>query len=541
MSTRLHVDVTYTGTACYIKLESDLLAQPVTKNRPTSPQTFTIKPQPTVSDEHTFTLTAYDADGVTEVGTYTRTITVHIDAEASFGDTIYYNLEQCTTEDVTLEASLEGSRYLWSDGSTNKSITLPALADGEEVKIGCQIFSENLSIENNLMYNGGFEDNPPTGFTSSYNYAGWDPASYYSTHGGANNLYAITHDANYFWHDFAEIEPHCGDYYAIFDAGRSGYAWQAQTADNPNLKITQGEVYAFSYWVAYPNKTATPCAKLKFEITYDGTTAELSEYTLSPADNEWHKAQVNWTAPATSNNITISVRNMTQVQGADGNDFCLDDIVFQKVQGPSGEMRVRTDSITVRGKSCEDPPTPDPPTPDPPTPDPPTPDPPTPPVVDTCLTDVLYAKWDDVLFVDNHEGRWKTYQWYHNDSILSGETGQYLYQPGQPFEGNYVVLLTDHSGQQWLSCPLEYAKMPRSADLNPGKPYLTAMPVRRGTTVQLMNTSAEVDIRIYSTAGLLLYERHTTAMTLDIPAGCYLMQINDLTYDRVSTLKLIMK
>ena len=186
------------------------------------------------------------------------------------------------------------------------------------------------------MANGDFETNPPSNFTSDYKYAGWDPHQYYTDHGGANNLYAITHDATYFWRDFAQVTPHSGNYFALFDAGTSGDAWRASTADNPNLIIEKDSIYLFSYYAAYPNKAANNSpAILQFVIICKDANGKKHTFNLgnehklgqtSPL-NAWELREERWKAPFSSNDVTISVYDKNKDSG--GNDFCLDDIMFQ--------------------------------------------------------------------------------------------------------------------------------------------------------------------------------------------------------------------
>lgn len=236
----------------------------------------------------------------------------------------------------------ENQTYIWTKEQNNVKDTLDEdswrimVTDTKDATYTCQLISTEVKAENNLMANGDFETNPPSNFTSDYKYAGWDPYQYYSDHGGASNLYAITHDATYFWKDFAQVTPHGGQYFALFDAGTSGDAWRASTADNPNLIIEEDSIYLFSYYAAYPNQKANNSpAELQFVIICKDANGKKQTFNLgnvhklgqtSPL-NAWELREERWKAPFSSNDVTISVYDKNTDSG--GNDFCLDDIMFQ--------------------------------------------------------------------------------------------------------------------------------------------------------------------------------------------------------------------
>ena len=236
----------------------------------------------------------------------------------------------------------ENQTYIWTKEQNNVKDTLDEdswrimVTDTKDATYTCQLISTEVKAENNLMADGDFETNPPSNFTSDYKYAGWDPYQYYNDHGGASNLYAITHDATYFWRDFAQVTPHGGNYFALFDAGKSGDAWSASTADNPNLIIEKDFTYLFSYYAAYPNKVANNSpAKLQFVIICKDANGKKHTFNLgnehklgktSPL-NAWELREERWKAPFSSNDVTISVYDENKSSG--GNDFCLDDIMFQ--------------------------------------------------------------------------------------------------------------------------------------------------------------------------------------------------------------------
>ncbi len=94
----------------------------------------------------------------------------------------------------------------------------------------------------------------------------------------------------------------------------------------------------------------------------------------------------------------------------------------------------------------------------------------------TCTSGLVYAKWDDFMFVDNGEGGGKgdfvSYQWYKEGSPISGATRQWIrttmpeYENAAP-SGRYYVLITDKDGKSFFTCPSYFEDLPKSAVSNP--------------------------------------------------------------------------
>lgn len=248
-------------------------------------------------------------------------------------------------------------QYIWTREQKGVVDTLAEqvrmiyVEENEEVTYICNIISTEVNAKNNLMANGDFEtiegkigtNTPvPSTFSSSYNFAGWDPEQYFAPGkprpAGNSNLYAITHDATYFWKDFATVKPHGGKYFALFDAGKSGDAWRATTKENTALVLEKDSVYLFSYWAAHPNipqYSNSPAIfqfviKCKNSANKDYVEYKLGEeYKLDGKHNNWVYQEVRWKAPMSADSVIISVHDCNDNDGT-GNDFCLDDIMFQK-------------------------------------------------------------------------------------------------------------------------------------------------------------------------------------------------------------------
>ncbi len=279
----------------------------------------------------------------------------------------------CIGSKVALKSSQmikQSEHYLWVQtkkggkvvndtlGNEARSLIIVATESAEYV---CDVVRSEVSAINNLMENGDFEKNPPSHFSSDYRYVGWDLNQYYASHGGEYNLYTITHDASWFWNAFYAVRPHGGNYFALFDAGESGYAWKAETRDNPKLILEKDSVYLFSYWAAYPNLAANNSpAQLQFVISYKGAGNAWKTENLGNVHimgnarplNSWELREVRWKAPVSSSEVMIGVFDKNTSDG--GNDFCLDDIMFQKTTTITNTVTHRTVFI-LDPRSCDPP------------------------------------------------------------------------------------------------------------------------------------------------------------------------------------------
>ncbi len=78
---------------------------------------------------------------------------------------------------------------------------------------------------------------------------------------------------------------------------------------------------------------------------------------------------------------------------------------------------------------------------------------------------VIYRKWDDLLFVDNGDQRFTAYQWYCNDAAMTGETRQFLHTEGVVLSGNgktYHCVMTLTDGTTVKACANIFEAFPAS-------------------------------------------------------------------------------
>lgn len=410
--------IRFSGAPCGMKITSSHLTDAKLVKTPQSPYTYTLAGL-AVSEGDPFSV---------KVGLYSDVACTALVEEREYNliapASVCENtttLTLCKDEELNLSSSVNAEFYRWVGGDDTISSEVMRTYSSLAEQIGTFNYSVTayktvVNAAANLMVSGGFENTDA--FSSDYLYVGMDPNEYYDSHVEASNLWAISHDASYFSHYYEPILPHSGSYFGLFDAGKSGYAWKATSNDNPDLMIFQDSIYYFSYWVANPNADNSSPAKLKFVLGYTigGVTTEVDlgePYTL-PDDNDWHQQSVVWRSPADCAEVYIGLYDLNDAWK--GNDFCLDDIMFQTVSYTASRVAF-TDHFEVTVEDCSV----------------------TPP--DPCTVQI-YRKWNDFLFVDNKDGQYHTFQWYKNGQPVAGATEQYYRVESVPADTDefYVVL-----------------------------------------------------------------------------------------------------
>lgn len=366
-------------------------------------------------------------------------------------DTVSHQEEVCVDSTLTLTVPAVGTYTLWEDGTNGRSITVTPTAVGTTTYVA-RTYSNDPTAIQNIMPNGDFE----AGFSdfdcdfqkctdnTQVNQPPYRDAAYCAIVDTMDHVYIRP---GVFDYGYANITAQSGRYFLFVDANAKGYAWKT------DVQVTQGVSYDFSYYAAYPFRQAgRSAARLQFVVVENGVTTPLgTEKTIGGPSNAWVKDSVRWTASVTGT-VTIGVKDNNTTH--DGNDFCLDNIRFFPAQG--ADMLVRVDSFYVDAIDCS-------------TPEPePEPDPE--PEPEDCQ-EVVYAKWNNVLFVNNGptglNGQAQTYAWYQDGVLIQGATEQSYYNPSG-MSGTYWAKITLRNGSVVSSCPHTFADTDRSADKNPG-------------------------------------------------------------------------
>jgi hypothetical protein len=107
------------------------------------------------------------------------------------------------------------------------------------------------------------------------------------------------------------------------------------------VPVTQNTNYQFTYWVQSLAASGNDAAPSQLQLYVTGNvsprTAAGPVYTAIPAGGQWEQFVYNWNS-GTNISATISLVNQQTAPG--GNDFALDDLVFQPVYSSSASVNV---------------------------------------------------------------------------------------------------------------------------------------------------------------------------------------------------------
>ena len=304
---------------------------------------ITVTSSSTVGDANSYTCTITATENGSTV-TYIENFTVK-SKECS----ILYESTMCNTSvDSTLTTQKKGDKYIWTlpDGNIKEAVLDNIKISHIDANVGdkfaysCEIWKNASApvpsaptLANNIIENGGFEDvtlvgGEYKGFTSDYEFHTVDQGFNYSK--SNRGFMQVSSKESY------GIKPASGNYMYECDGDdkvNKNRAWIASTDKNPRLKITKGTQYQFSYKAAMQGTTNNP--KLTFYIEFNGKKEKLLDTQTLPADSKWHTygEGTYWTAPEDCNDVTLSLVDDCFKNA--GNDFCLDDIMFQPLQSGS--------------------------------------------------------------------------------------------------------------------------------------------------------------------------------------------------------------
>lgn len=218
--------------------------------------------------------------------------------------------------------------------------------------------------------------------------------------------------------------------------------------------------YVFSAWVMNWDQENSNMAKLEFSIN-----GQLQGGRVYPQGGYGHWTQVYavWNS-GTSDQANIRLVNFQDASY--GNDFAIDDISLS-------ELVAENRLFHFNFKAC----------------DPPLPE---------CTNDLVYRKWDDVLFCDNHDSTQVGWQWYLDSVAIPGETRQFLYMPDGVAAGEYYVVARCADGTTLVSCPMTFTSTPRSAESTP-----SAIPslFRRSEWITFLSEHAQAIDALYDALG----------------------------------------
>jgi len=249
----------------------------------------------------------------------------------------------CSNQSITLTSSAVGYTNLYWEGpnsfySLNNVSPIIAAPLTAAMKGDYKVTASFL-IATNLLKNGNFEStgNLPVDFTSNYtpktpsgDQTLWDPATY-----------TVVANPKLVHANFSDCSDHTtggstptGKQMVINGAGVADVVvWGQEVVVVPNAN------YQFTYWVQSVVSTSPSALQLYVNGIEAGPI-----YNADPGPCVWKQFLYNWNSGLSSKAI-LTLKNKNT--DANGNDFALDDLVFQQVYTSSATVNVSVITVAI--------------------------------------------------------------------------------------------------------------------------------------------------------------------------------------------------
>ncbi|MDL2228514.1 T9SS type A sorting domain-containing protein, partial [Bacteroidales bacterium OttesenSCG-928-K03] len=146
----------------------------------------------------------------------------------------------------------------------------------------------------------------------------------------------------------------------------------------------------------------------------------------------------------------------------------------------------------------------------------------------------IEMKWNDILFVDNNNELYESYQWYKNDYPISqhGESQYYTESGGFTADSEYYVRAFKSDGSFDESCP--FIPNPSSSLISPPKIIVYPNPVITGNNITILlempaGHSSEAYAYIIDVNGKKIQEfniyNSTTTVSINVASGTYFVRV----------------
>ncbi|GEM_PF-1932137 len=157
----------------------------------------------------------------------------------------------------------------------------------------------------------------------------------------------------------------------------------------------------------------------------------------------------------------------------------------------------------------------------------------------------ILMKWDDVMYIDNTDNRYASFQWYKDGQAIAKDGKSIYYTDADGLFGNYHVIATRRDGTVDVSCTKTFGTKTRSTS---GNVYPNPVSQNETLTVHLDSPTGDISekarIEIMDISGRLVYNKKVTALKTYIlatfPTGSYVVKMTT-PEGRVITQLLIVK
>lgn len=254
----------------------------------------------------------------------------------------------CPNENINLTSTIDASAlsYYWEGPNNfysqvaNPTISSPLTTANAGTYTITATYVDPTAT--NLVINGDFQTGTPAGNDlTQYQYMPTSAhalenmnGTHSSTAGEGN--YAVCNLPHDVHSGYSTNPPESGNYQMVVNGSTvaSDIVW-GQTINN----ITSNTSYQFSYWEQ--SAVAGTPSKLRF---YANGSPAVSVYTAPSTTNNWQLYTYTWNS-GSSTSVTLTLQDAENSAG--GNDFAIDNIVFQRVSANSASVNVTVNTTSA--------------------------------------------------------------------------------------------------------------------------------------------------------------------------------------------------
>lgn len=249
----------------------------------------------------------------------------------------------CNTNQITLNSTSSNVSNIYWIGPNNfyANAVDTTFTPASSLYSGTYVAYGSLLSGVNLVTNGSFE-NGNTGFTSSYIYAADVQGNLELSTGGTGNgetKYSIATLPSNLHSNFNNVLAKVGAFQMVVN-GASTAGVPIWGSGSP-IAVSPNTYYQFTYWLqTVVNGIDDNPSKLQL---YANGIAAGPIYQADPNSGVWKKFVYNWYS---GNSSTVNLTLINQQTAAGGNDFAIDDIVFQSVLQVTAPVNISMSSPT---------------------------------------------------------------------------------------------------------------------------------------------------------------------------------------------------
>ena len=227
-----------------------------------------------------------------------------------------------TTINLTSTGTNNINRYWTSNNGFYSQDQNPVLSNVTSAMAGTYTVTGSSLSGINLVSNGDFESQY-TGFTTDY--------IKNTTSLQAEGTYAVIEDPHSEHSDFSDCLDHTPS--GKFQMVVNGATVAGKKIWSESISVIQNTNYQYSYWV----QSVYPDSPVQFQFSINGVDVGPINKTATNRTCEWNQIIYNWNS-GTSTTAILTLININTI--ATGNDFSMDDIVFQQVIPATSSVNV---------------------------------------------------------------------------------------------------------------------------------------------------------------------------------------------------------